>query len=67
MPTMLKAMMGFADGLVIILSLFIGVKHLWLDFLFTFSIALLAYAVYLVLDDLDYPLRPGIWHPTAKP
>lgn len=66
MPTMLKATVGFADGLVIILSLFIGVKHLWLDYLFTFSIGLLAYVVYLVIDDLDHPLRPGIWHVTAK-
>ncbi len=67
MPTMLKATMGFADGLVIVLSLFIGVQHLWLDYLFTLSIALLAYVVYLVIDDLDHPLRPGIWHVTSKP
>lgn len=66
MPTMLKVTMGFADGLVIVLSLFIGVEHLWLDFLFTLSIALLAYVVYLVIDDLDHPFRPGIWHVTAK-
>jgi hypothetical protein len=66
MPPMLKVTVGFADGLVIVLSLFIGVKHLWLDYLFTLSIALLAYVVYLVIDDLDHPLRPGIWHVTAK-
>jgi hypothetical protein len=67
MPAILRATVGFADGLVIVLSLFIGVKHLWLDYLFTLSIALLAYVVYLVIDDLDQPLRPGIWHLTAKP
>jgi hypothetical protein len=67
MPTILRATVGFADGLVIVLSLFIGVKHLWLDYLFTLSIALLAYVVYLVIDDLDQPLRPGIWHITSKP
>lgn len=67
MPAMLKATVGFADGLVIVLSLFIGVKHLWLDYLFTLSIALLAYVVYLVIDDLDHPLRPGILHVTSKP
>ena len=66
MPPILKVTVGFADGLVIVLSLFIGVKHLWLDYLFTLSIALLAYVVYLVVDDLDHPLRPGIWHVTAK-
>jgi len=67
MPALLKATVGFADGLVIVLSLFIGVKHLWLDYLFTLSIGLLAYVVYLVIDDLDHPLRPGIWHMTSKP
>lgn len=66
MPPILKVTVGFADGLVILLSLFIGVKHLWLDYLFTLSIALLAYVVYLVVDDLDHPLRPGIWHVTSK-
>jgi hypothetical protein len=66
MPPILKVTIGFADGLVIVLSLFIGVKHLWLDYLFTLSIALLAYVVYLVVDDLDHPLRPGIWHVTSK-
>jgi hypothetical protein len=67
LPAMLKATVGFADGLVIILSLFIGVKHLWLDYLFTLSIGLLTYVVYLLIDDLDHPLRPGIWHVTAQP
>lgn len=67
MPVVLKATVGFADGLVIVLSLFIGVKHLWLDYLFTVSIALLAYVLYLVIDDLDHPLRPGMWHMTSKP
>jgi hypothetical protein len=66
MPQILKVTVGFADGLVIVLSLFIGVKHLWLDYLFTLSIAVLAYVVYLVVDDLDHPLRPGIWHVTSK-
>jgi hypothetical protein len=62
MPTLLKYTIFLADGLVIVLSLFIGVKHMWLDYVFTLSIALLAYVVYLVLDDLDAPLRPGLWH-----
>jgi hypothetical protein len=66
MPPVLKWTVGFADGLVIVLSLFVGVKHLWLDYLFTLSIAMLTYVVYLVIDDLDDPLRPGIWHVTSK-
>jgi hypothetical protein len=66
MPTILKSTVLSADGLVIALSLLIGVKHMWLDYLFTMSIALLAFSVYLVLDDLDSPLRPGLWHLTPE-
>jgi hypothetical protein len=66
MPRVLKYTLLFADGLVICLSLFIGVKHLWLDYLFTISIALLAFMVYVVLEDLDAPLRPGFWHVTPE-
>lgn len=52
--------------MVILLSLFIGVKHLWLEYLFTLSRALLAYVVFLVIDDVDHPPRPGMWHITAN-
>jgi hypothetical protein len=30
------------------------------------SIALLAFSVYLVLDDLDSPLQPGLWQVTPE-
>src|SRR6266571_975604 len=63
-PGILKNTLGFAAALVIVLSLFIGVRSIWLDYLFTMSIALLAYVVYLVVDDLDNPLRPGLWQMT---
>jgi hypothetical protein len=63
-PGILKNTLGFAAGLVIVLSLFIGVRNIWLDYVFTVSIALLAYVVYLVVDDLDNPLRPGLWQMT---
>jgi hypothetical protein len=33
---------------------------------FTVSIALLAFSVFLVLDDLDSPLYPGLWHLTPE-
>ncbi|MDE3019580.1 MAG: hypothetical protein KGO52_14330 [Nitrospirota bacterium] len=65
MPRILKYTLIFADGLVIVLSLFIGVRNVWLDYLFTTSIALLVYLVYLVVEDLEHPLRPGIWHVTS--
>jgi len=63
-PGILKNTLGFAAALVIVLSLFIGVRSIWLDYVFTMSIALLAYVVYLVVDDLDNPLRPGLWQIT---
>ena len=63
-PGILKNTLGFAAVLVIVLSLFIGVRSIWLDYVFTTSIALLAYVVYLVVDDLDNPLRPGLWQIT---
>ena len=66
MPKILKSTVLLADGLVIGLSLLIGVRHMWLDYIFTLSIALLAFSVYLVLDDLDAPLRPGLWHLTPE-
>lgn len=66
MPVILRHTFTFACSLVILLSLFIGVRNIWLDYLFTVSIALLAFLVYLVVDDLDNPLRTGIWHLTLS-
>ncbi len=65
-PHILKNTLIFADTLLIILSLFIGVKNPWLDYIFTVSIGLLAYTIYIVIDDLDNPFRPGTWHLTPK-
>jgi hypothetical protein len=64
MPELLRGTLIFADSLIIVLALFIGVKNIWLDYAFTVGIALLAYLIYLVADDLDHPLQPGIWHLT---
>jgi|WetSurMetagenome_2_1015567.scaffolds.fasta_scaffold30841_3 hypothetical protein len=61
-PHILKNTLIFTDALVIVLSLFIGVRNPFIDFLFTVSIALLAYTIYIVIDDLDNPFRPGSWH-----
>jgi hypothetical protein len=66
MPESLRHMFVFATTLVIGLALFIGVKNFWLDYLFTVSIGLLGYLIYLVVDDLDNPMKPGIWHMTLK-
>ncbi len=66
MPPLLLNTLQFAAFLLIALSMFIAIKDIELAFLFTASIASLAYAIFLVLLDLDNPLKPGDWHLTTK-
>jgi len=66
MPVILKRIVFFADMLLILLSLFIAVNNISLDYLFTASIGLLAFTLLLVVDDLDNPFRPGTWHLTTE-
>lgn len=47
-------------------SLFIAVTSVAYDYLFTSLIALLAFGIYLLIDDLDHPYRPGQWHLSSK-
>jgi len=65
MPRILKRIVFFADILLILLSLFIAVNNLYLDYIFTAAISLLAFALIVVVDDLDNPFRPGAWHLTT--
>jgi uncharacterized protein YbaR (Trm112 family) len=66
MPPLLRNTLRFAAFLLIALSMFIAIKDIYLAFVFTASIASLAYAIFLVLNDLDNPLKPGDWHVTTK-
>jgi hypothetical protein len=66
MPIILKRIVFFADALLIVLSLFIAVNNIALDYIFTASIGLLAFTLLLVVDDLDNPFRPGAWHLTTE-
>jgi hypothetical protein len=65
MPSILKRIVIFADILLIILSLFIAVNNVLLDYIFTGAISLLLFSMILVVDDLDNPFRPGAWHLTT--
>lgn len=65
-PTLLNQTMRFGAFLLIGLSMFIGVVNIGLAYLFTTSIACLAYSVFVVLNDLNKPLEPGDWHITTK-
>ena len=64
MPGILKRTVVFADILFIFLSLFIAVNNLYVDYIFTAAISLLAFTLVLVVDDLDNPFRSGTWHIT---
>jgi len=61
LPSIIKLIVVFVDVLLITLSMFIGVKSIALDYIFTGSIFLLGIAILVVIDDLDHPLRPGDW------
>jgi len=65
-PKSIKRIVLFATILMICLCVFIGVKNVWLDYVFTMSVSMLAYVIYLVIDDLDNPLAPGGWHITEE-
>lgn len=47
---------------VIFASFFIGEDNRIFDYIFTLIISMLAYGIYLLIDDLDNPYRPGQWH-----
>lgn len=64
LPYLLYVLVILATFLVISLSLFIAVSNIWLDYLFTLSIGLLAFFIFVVIEDLNHPFRPGTWHVT---
>lgn len=66
MPSILKRIVLLADSLLIVLSLFIAVDNVVLDFIFTAAISALAFGLMIVVDDLDNPFRPGTWHLTPR-
>jgi len=66
LPKILKKTLIFSDILLVMLSLLIGVHNPWLDYLFMASIGCLGYVIYLLIDDMDNPTRPGGWHITTS-
>ena len=65
-PIIVRNTLVFGASLIIVLSFFIGVKNIWLDYIFSMGLGLLTFLIYLVVDDLDKPLRPGIWQLGTK-
>ena len=65
-PRIIKNSFLFCTFLVIALCLFIGIKDLWLGYIFTLSLSLMVYTIYIIVDDLDNPLVVGNWHLTTE-
>jgi hypothetical protein len=65
-PKILKNAFLFCTFLVIALCLFIGIKDVWIGYIFTLSLSLMAYIIYIIVDDLDNPLIMGNWYLTTK-
>jgi hypothetical protein len=66
LPYLLYVLIIVSTSMVIFLSLFIAVENIYLDYIFTMSIALLGFLVFTVIEDLNQPFRPGSWHITNK-
>lgn len=62
LPFGVKLFISYATLAMVVTSLFIGVDSLFYDYLFTLIIGTLSYGIYLLIDDLDHPYRPGDWH-----
>lgn len=60
-PKITKYTAILVDIALIMLSFFIGVRSMWLAFIFQFCIVALGSVILFVLDDLDNPLRDGDW------
>ncbi|MFA6253840.1 MAG: hypothetical protein WC640_01085 [Candidatus Paceibacterota bacterium] len=64
-PRIIINTLVFSDIMLIVFSLFVGVQDIALAYLFELGIAILGFVVYLVVIDLDSPLKPGGWHLTT--
>lgn len=65
-PLLLKATIYVGAIFMILLSYFIGVTNIWIDYIFTGSIAFLTILIVTVIQDLEHPYRPGHWHITQE-
>ena len=66
LPKILKFTVTLVATALIVLSLLIGVRDAWLDYVFLLSIVILVSIILLVINDLDNPLDPGEWYLKPK-
>lgn len=60
LPLGLKVFVIFLTFTIIFGSFFLPFNSLALNFYFTIVLAMLAFGVYLIIEDFDHPYRPGI-------
>ncbi len=65
-PIILRMFLFFAVIMIVFMSLVLPISSWWLKYVLTLGVALLAYAPYVMIDDLDHPYRPGSWHLSGK-
>ena len=66
LPTLIRFFVMYMTFTMIGLSLFIAVNNIWYDYIFTISVATLCFNLFLIVDDLEHPYRPGTWHVSMK-
>ncbi|MCX6757842.1 MAG: DUF4239 domain-containing protein [Candidatus Nomurabacteria bacterium] len=65
LPKILKYTLYFNSVLLILFSFLIAVKNVWLAYIFVLGIFALVESMFLLIDDLDHPMRPGSFHITT--
>jgi len=66
LPFMMKTFIAYMTLTMITLSFFIGISNIWLDYIFTMSLTMHFFMIYLIIDDMEHPYRKGTWHVSMK-
>lgn len=66
LPLGLKLFVIFLTATIIIGSFFLPFASLALNFYFNIVLAILAFSVYLIIEDFDHPYRPGIHYLSSE-
>jgi hypothetical protein len=66
MPKILLNTFRMSTVMMVVLCPLIAVKNFELHFIFSVCIAILSFTIYLVIRDMDNPLKPGNWHISTR-
>lgn len=59
LPSMLKLLIILLIIILVTSSFFIFFNNIWFEYVFRLVLALLAYTIYLIIEDMDNPYQPG--------